>query len=194
MIGTGAFQLKTITRSGRARPLPALLGRSTAARRRRAHVLRRRGGDVARAAEPARSTLPPAVAAGGARPSGTTADTRSTPRRRRTLDVRPRVDRDPFKDPRVRRRSRCPSTAPRSSTAVQGGHARQRLAVLGRFPSTDRSVPQRKQNIALAKELLGRRPATRSSRSRREPVRSRSTRQMSRRRAGRPGSTSSSTS
>ena len=53
--------------TSRARPLPALLGRSTAARRGSAHVLRRLGPDGPRAPSGADRPVPAAVPAGGPR-------------------------------------------------------------------------------------------------------------------------------
>ena len=67
-----------------------------------------------------------------------------------------RVDRDPFRDPRVRRAIALTLNRPDIIKRVLLG-----AGTLGNdspfwsgFPSTDRSIKQRKQNLALAKALL----------------------------------------
>jgi peptide/nickel transport system substrate-binding protein len=71
-------------------------------------------------------------------------------------EISMRCDRPPFNDPRVRRAVALTLNRPGMISSLMAGHA-----ALGndspfapKFPSTDLSVPQRKQDIAQAKQLL----------------------------------------
>jgi peptide/nickel transport system substrate-binding protein len=71
-------------------------------------------------------------------------------------EISMRCDQAPFNDPRVRRAVALTLNRPGMVSSLMSGHA-----VLGndspfapKFPSTDLSVPQRKQDIAQAKQLL----------------------------------------
>jgi peptide/nickel transport system substrate-binding protein len=67
-----------------------------------------------------------------------------------------RVDRDPFKDPRVRRAIALALGRPDiiERVLLGAGTLGDDSPFWSRFPSTDPSIQQRKQNIALAKALL----------------------------------------
>lgn len=67
-----------------------------------------------------------------------------------------RVDRDPFRDPRVRRAIALTLDRPDliNRILLGAGTLGNDSPFWSRFPSTDRSIKQRRQNLALARELL----------------------------------------
>ena len=159
MIGTGAFRLKSYTpnRARRARPLPGLLGRKSAARRSSPHLLRRYGTSGARVAGGSARPLHAAFTAG----SGALPEQQPLQGLHRadvgTQDVRPACrpgslqGREGTAGHRIN--AQPPGPASRGSSWGRGHSATTRRSGRSSRPS-DRSTNQRKQNVALARALL----------------------------------------
>ena len=200
MIGTGPFRAEEPEQAARrARSLQQLLGRKASARPGRDHVLHRPGADGARAAwRPARRRRADVAAAGAGFKNNSKYRVYTVPVSSHNM-FGMRVDRDPFRDARVRSAVALTLNRPDIINRVLLG-----AGALGNdspfftgFPSTDPSIQQRKQNLELARALLrgARARRTSSSRSRRTTSStSPTTRPRSRRPAGRRESTSTSTS
>ena len=82
-----------------------------------------------------------------------------------------RVDRDPFRDPRVRRAVALTLNRPDliKRVLLGSGTLGNDSPFWSKFPSTDPSIKQRKQNLAARARRCSRRPGRRTSSSRSRP-------------------------
>ena len=160
MIGTGAVSGQELypEQTSRARPLPAATGavdrRSTGWCSRSTKARRRMVSRCERASSTCAVQLSPQEAPRLQEQQPVQGLHR---RRRRTHTMFGlRVDRDPFRDPRVRRAIALTINRPDIIARVLLGQGTlgNDSPFWSRFPSTDPSINQRKQNVALAKALL----------------------------------------